>query len=92
MGDETLNNRTCATCACCYRIEPNRVATPDRPADPPNAKPVLICRLNPPTVIRRKDDTMGLSQAPTDAYFSCWHWKPQGTLPGESGVPYRVRN
>jgi hypothetical protein len=22
-------------------------------------------------------------QAPTDDYFSCWHWKPPGTLPGD---------
>jgi hypothetical protein len=98
MTDERVNGRTCVTCACAFVIEPPRVPTAEQlQADPNivNRKPVRVCRLNPPTVIFTEVMTpqgprtvQRLAQAPTDDYFSCWHWKEPGTLPGDDMPPY----
>jgi hypothetical protein len=93
---ENLQGRTCLTCACMYKVEPPRVPTAAQLAADPdfaNRKPILICRLNPPTMVRFEfppaipggPTTIAnkLMQAQTDEYFSCWHWKPAGTLPGD---------
>jgi hypothetical protein len=79
-------NRTCLNCAVSYLIEPPRVPTAEQlKADPQiaNRKPVRVCRLNPPVVLFRPDGSQALSQAPTDDYFTCWHWRAAGTLPGD---------
>ena len=87
---ENLKNRTCETCACMFRVEPPRVPTAAQ-----LAKAVMICRLNPPVMMRFQlpPQVAGgqpvvvdkLMQPQTDSYFSCWHWKAAGTLPGDSG-------
>ena len=95
---ENLKNRTCETCACMFRVEPPRVPTAAQLAMDPdfaNRKAVMICRLNPPVMMRFQlpPHVAGgqpvvvdkLMQPQTDSYFSCWHWKAAGTLPGDSG-------
>jgi len=94
MSSEDLKNRTCVTCACAYVVEPPKVPTAAQlKADPEmlTRKPMRICRLNPPTIVHvtvagpdgAPRTQPKLMQAPTDDYFSCWHWKPPGTLPGD---------
>lgn len=92
---EDLKNRTCVTCACAYLVEPPRVPTAEQLAADPdiqNRKPLRICRLNPPAMVHIPvPQAMGppkmvpkLMQQPVDDYFSCWHWKAEGTLPGDA--------
>jgi hypothetical protein len=93
MTDERVKGRTCANCACAFVIKPPAVPTAAQlEADPqlPNRKPQRICRLNPPTVLLKQTMTPqgavtvpALTQAPTEDYFSCWHWRAEGTLPGD---------
>jgi hypothetical protein len=106
VSDPNVKGRTCANCACAYVIEPPRVPTAEQlRVDPDfaNRKPQRICRLNPPVVIHMQVQTSEglqtvpkLMQAPTDDYFSCWHWRAEGTLPGDQypevdsqGIPMR---
>jgi hypothetical protein len=82
---EDLKNRTCLTCACAYVIEPPRVSTAQQLQANPHlasAKPVRLCRLNPPTFLMTEQGPK-LMQQPVADYMSCWHWKPPGTLPGD---------
>lgn len=84
--NEDLKNRTCDTCACMYRIEPPKVPTAQQLQENPGlltAKPVLICRLNPPVIVATERGSR-LMQQPTEGYISCWHWKAAGTLPGDA--------
>jgi hypothetical protein len=92
---EDLKSRTCVTCACAYLVEPPRVPTAEQLAADPqilNRKPLRICRLNPPmTVYVSVPNPQGgtqnvpkLMQQPTDDYFSCWHWREAGMLPGDA--------
>jgi hypothetical protein len=94
---ENLQGRTCRNCACMYLIEPPRVPTAEQlVADPnfANRKPVMICRLNPPAMLRFQMPSQvpggpativdKLMQPQTDGYFSCWQWKAPGTLPGDA--------
>lgn len=91
---EDLKGRTCQSCACVYIIEPPRVPTAQQLRDNPgilSAKPVLVCRLNPPTTVHVRIETSEwpvtvpkIMQQPTEGYISCWHWKPAGTLPGDT--------
>jgi hypothetical protein len=82
---EDLKGRTCVTCACSWLIEPPKIPTAQQLMANPGlatAKPVRICRLNPPALMMTAEGPK-LSQAPTADYMSCWHWKPPGTLPGD---------
>lgn len=80
---EDLKNRTCATCACTFRIEPPRVMTVGRSPPPAGgASMVLICRLRPPATLLTDKGPM-IAQQQTQPYMSCWDWKPPGTLPGD---------
>lgn len=93
MTDERVKGRTCANCACAYVIEPPKVPTAEElRADPEllTRKPQRVCRLNPPVIVHVQVQTAQgvtaipkLMQAPTDDYFSCWHWRVMGTLPGD---------
>jgi hypothetical protein len=96
VTEENLRDRTCATCACVFIVQPPRVPTAAQlAADPelPNRKSVLICRLNPPSMVRFQlpPHVAGgppvmvdkLMQPQTDVYFSCWQWRGAGTLPGD---------
>ena len=80
--------RTCANCACSAIIEPPRIATAERAAAPPDAKPHWFCRWNPPYAVQYpspdgKQMLTGIVQSPTTADTVCWQWKPEGTLPGD---------
>lgn len=82
---EDLKNRTCETCACMWKAEPPRVPTAAQLAENPDlltAKTVMVCRLNPPMLVHTAAGPKVMQQ-PTQGYMSCWHWKPQGTLPGD---------
>lgn len=84
--DEDLRGRTCASCACSYLVEPPKVPTAQQLQDNPallEAKPVLICRLNPPHTVMT-DKGPSVIQQPTMPYMSCWYWLEPGTLPGDS--------
>lgn len=83
--NEDLKGRTCATCACAYLVEPPKVPTAEQLRDNPNlatAKPVWVCRLNPPTTVITPNGPSVIQQ-PVQAYMSCWQWREPGTLPGD---------
>src|SRR6266571_1431949 len=87
MSGTKPSERCCATCACHHVIEPPRIATDSRGAAPANAKPVWVCRLNPPYAVtyQQGGQTMqGLVQQATTADTVCWQWRPLGTEPGEN--------
>jgi hypothetical protein len=82
---EDLKNRTCVTCACSWVAEPPKVPTAQQLQENPDlltAKPVRICRLNPPVLMMTAQGPK-LSQAPTADYMSCWNWREPGALPGD---------
>jgi hypothetical protein len=79
---EDLKNRTCATCACMYPIEPPRIQAYVRaPAGAP-VPTLYICRLNPPQLLNTPEGPR-LQQQQVFLHMSCWHWKAAGTLPGD---------
>lgn len=83
---EDLKGRTCATCACAWLMEPPKVPTAQQLLNNPGlaiAKPQRLCRLNPPMFIATQEGAKLMQQVTAD-YMSCWHWKPPGTLPGDS--------
>lgn len=83
---EDLKGRTCVTCACAYLAEPPKVPTAQQLLNNPGlatAKPQRLCRLNPPMFIATQEGPKLMQQITAD-YMSCWHWKPPGTLPGDS--------
>lgn len=86
---EDLKNRTCASCACAYLIEPPKVPTADQLRQNPGlltAKKQWICRLNPPALVMTAEGPKLMQQLTAD-YMSCWHWKSPGTLPGDALPP-----
>lgn len=90
---KSLAERTCGNCACLGVIEPPRIATPDRPAAPPDAKPHYFCRLNPPYAVQYpspdgKTMLNGIVQSPTTPESVCHQWKEAGTLPGDRAPPF----
>lgn len=83
---EDLKGRTCVNCACSWLMEPPKVPTAGQLRDNPallTAKPVRICRLNPPQLMITERGAQ-LAQQVTADYMSCWHWKRPGTLPGDA--------
>lgn len=91
---EDLKARTCANCACVYRVEPARVLSPEQLRSNPGLdtlKVILICRLNPPVFLPDGKGGTTLAQMPTKEYMSCWWWKAPGTLPGDLAPPSTVK-
>ena len=80
--NEADGGRCCQNCAVAYLVQPPAVPTAAQlKANPAlaNAKPVLICRLNPPVLMPGNQ----LLQLPTQPHMVCWHWRHLGTLPGD---------
>lgn len=74
--------RTCATCACCLRIEPPVLASKQIP-DPTRMRTQYVCRLNPPMTVTIPGQGQGIMQQPTAPDQVCWWWKEPGSLPGD---------
>jgi len=90
---EDLKNRTCLTCACMWKIEPPRIQTELNKPAPAPAPTVLVCRLNPPLWMPDPKDPQKFQvvQQQTMPYMSCWQWVPEGTLPGDRGMPSTLK-
>jgi hypothetical protein len=54
---------------------------------------VLVCRLNPPLWMPDPKDPQKFQvvQQQTMPYMSCWQWVPEGTLPGDRGMPSTLK-